>query len=192
MNENEGVHALDIQDRGNLDERRRKYLEIAEEKVGFLPNVLKAMAFDNTKLAAFADMYNDLLLGESGLSKLEREMIAVVVSSINKCFYCLTAHGQTVRALSGDPILGEALVMNYRAARLSPRHKAMLDFAAKLTESPAAIEEEDRAALRAAGFEDQDIWDIVAVAAFFNMTNRMASGTDMQPNREYHALDRGA
>lgn len=192
MTRDTGVHALDIADRGNLDERRQAYLAIAEEKIGFLPNVLKAMAFDNAKLAAFADMYNDLMLGESGLDKLEREMIAVVVSSINRCFYCLTAHGQAVRALSGDPALGEVLVMNYRAAELSARHRAMLDFAAALTERPDRIEESHRAALRAAGFGDQDIWDIVAITAFFNMTNRMASGTDMKPNAEYHALDREA
>ena len=105
-----------------------------QEKLGFVPNVLKAYAFDMAKLEAFVAMYNDLMLAPSGLSKLEREMIAVAVSSQNRCYYCLVAHGAAVRQISGDPALGELMVMNYRAARLSKRQRAMLDFAVKLTE----------------------------------------------------------
>ena len=161
-----------------------------DEKFGFVPNVLRAYAHDNAKLEAFTVMYNDLMLAPSGLSKLEREMIAVVVSSLNRCYYCLAAHGAAVRQLSGDPVLGEMMVMNFRAADLGPRHRAMLDFAAKLTERSSAIEEGDRDALRAAGFSERDIWDVAAVAAFFNMSNRMASAVDMRPNREYHAQAR--
>ncbi|MBM3491855.1 MAG: peroxidase-related enzyme [Alphaproteobacteria bacterium] len=186
----EPIHALSIADRGNLDERRQRFLEICVQKLGFLPNVLKAYAFDNAKLSGFTDLYGDLMLGDSGLSKLEREMIAVTVSSINHCFYCLSAHGQSVRQLSGDPILGETLVANYRAARLNPRQRAMLDFAAKLTETPDKMVEADRQALREAGLSDAEIWDVAATAAFFNMSNRMASAIDMRPNREYHFLDR--
>jgi uncharacterized peroxidase-related enzyme len=162
------------------------YFKKCEEKLGFVPNVLKAYAFDNAKLSAFVAMYNDLMLAPSGLSKLEREMIAVAVSSYNRCYYCLVAHGATVRALSGDPALGELMVMNYRAARLSRRERAMLDFAVKLAAEPWSVEEGDRAALRRAGFGDRDIWDIAAVAAFFNMSNRIASATDMRPNSVYH------
>ena len=117
-------------------------------------------------------------------------MIAVVVSSVNKCFYCLTAHGQAVRELSGDPILGEMLVMNYRVADLSARQRAMLDFAEKITIESHRIEESDRADLRSVGFSDQDIWDIANVAAFFNMSNRVASAIDMRPNDAYHAESR--
>ena len=105
------------------------YFAKCQEKLGFVPNVLEAYAFDNAKLEAFVGMYNDLMLAPSGLSKLEREMIAVAVSSVNRCYYCLAAHGAAVRALSGDPALGELMVMNYRAARLTKRHRAMLDFA---------------------------------------------------------------
>jgi uncharacterized peroxidase-related enzyme len=184
------IHALAIADRDNLDETRRRYLEVCVEKLGFVPNVLKAYAFDNEKLRTFADLYNDLMLGESGLSKLEREMIAVVVSSINHCFYCLAAHGAEVRRRSNDPALGEALAANYRAADLSPRLKAMCDFAARLTERPDTVEEADRQRLRDVGFSDQDIWDIGAVAAFFNMSNRMASAVDMRPNAVYHGMAR--
>jgi uncharacterized peroxidase-related enzyme len=166
------------------------YFKKCEEKLGFVPNVLKAYAFDNAKLSAFVAMYNDLMLAPSGLSKLEREMIAVAVSSHNRCYYCLVAHGAAVRALSDDPVLGELMVMNYRAARLSPRERAMLDFAVKLSAEPWGVEDEDRAALRRAGFSDRDIWDIAAVAGFFNMSNRIASATDMRPNSVYHGQAR--
>jgi uncharacterized peroxidase-related enzyme len=131
-------------------------------------------------------MYNDLMLAPSGLSKLEREMIAVAVSSQNRCYYCLVAHGAAVRALSADPPLGELMVMNYRAARLNKRQRTMLDFAVKLTVEPWAVEEQDRNALRRVGFSVRDIWDIAAVAGFFNMSNRVASATDMRPNTVYH------
>ena len=173
-----------------LPEATQKYFDICQDKLGMVPNVLQAYAFDINKLNAFTALYNDVMLADSGLSKLEREMIAVVVSSINKCFYCLTAHGAAVRALSGDPILGEQLVMNYRSANLDARQKAMLDFASLMTESSQDIEEADRAALRSVGFSDRDIWDISAVAGFFNMTNRIASATDMRPNAQYHAQHR--
>jgi uncharacterized peroxidase-related enzyme len=173
-----------------LSPAMQAYFGKCEEKLGYVPNVLKAYAFEMAKLEPFVAMYNDLMLAPSGLSKLEREMIAVVVSSQNRCYYCLVAHGAAVRALSGDPVLGELMVMNYRAARLEPRQRAMLDFAAKLTTAPWAVEEDDRERLREAGFSDRDIWDISAVAAFFNMTNRVASATDMRPNTVYHAQNR--
>ena len=166
------------------------YFAKCQDKLGFVPNVLKAYAFDMAKLSAFVAMYNDLMLAPSGLNKLEREMIAVAVSAHNRCYYCLVAHGAAVRELSGDPALGELMAMNYRAARLSKRERAMLDFAVKLTAGPWRVEEEDRAALRRAGFTDRDIWDIAAVAGFFNMSNRVASATDMRPNSVYHAKGR--
>ena len=166
------------------------YFAKCEEKLGFVPNVLKAYAFAMPKLSAFVAMYNDLMLAPSGVSKLEREMIAVAVSAHNRCYYCLVAHGAAVRQLSGDPPLGELMIMNYRAARLSGRERAMLDFAVKLTAEPWLMEEEDRARLRRAGFSDRDIWDIASVAGFFNMTNRVASATDMRPNSDYHGQAR--
>ncbi|NBN80259.1 peroxidase-related enzyme [Microvirga tunisiensis] len=187
---NAPVIALNLPGAGEFSETTQRYFTKCQEKLGLVPNVLIAYGFDDTKLRAFTDMYNDLMLGASALSKLEREMIAVVVSSVNRCYYCLTAHGAAVRDLSGDPQLGEMLVMNYRAAPLSPRQKAMLDFAHKLTERPAEIEEQDRQALREAGFGDRDIWDIASVAAFFNMSNRVAAATDMRPNDEYHSMAR--
>jgi uncharacterized peroxidase-related enzyme len=181
--------ALDLP-QGELSGEMQAYLAKCDEKLGFVPHVLAAYAQDNAKLEAFAGFYNELMLAPSGLSKLEREMIAVAVSSVNRCYYCLSAHGAAVRQLSGDPVLGEMLVMNYRAAHLSPRHRAMLDFSVKLTETPHLIEEPDREALRKAGFPDKDIWDVAAVASFYNMSNRMASAVDMRPNRAYHGQAR--
>jgi uncharacterized peroxidase-related enzyme len=166
------------------------YFKKCQDKLGFVPNVLVAYAFDNAKLETFVAMYNDLMLGDSGLSKLEREMIAVAVSSQNRCYYCLTAHGAAVRQYSGNPLLGEQLVMNYRVARLDRRQRAMLDFAVKLTAQPWSVEEGDRERLRRAGFTERDIWDISAVVGFFNMSNRVASATDMRPNTVYHGQAR--
>jgi len=183
------VIALDLP-AATLSPQMAAYFRKCEEKLGFVPNVLKAYAFDNAKLEAFVAMYNDLMLAPSGLSKQEREMIAVAVSSQNRCYYCLTAHGAAVRQYSGDPLLGEHLVMNYRAARLSERQRAMLDFAVRLTDEPWAVEEADRDRLRQAGFGERDIWDIAAVTGFFNMSNRLASATDMRPNSAYHSQAR--
>ena len=190
MSKSDFPTALDLPPVSPLPEDTQAYFDLCAEKLGLVPNVLRAFAFDIDKLNAFAAMYNDLMLAPSGLSKLEREMIAVVVSSVNRCFYCLVAHGQAVRALSGKPELGEALVMNWRVADLSERETAMLGFAEMLTEASSRVTEADREVLRAAGFTDRDIWDIAAVAGFFNMTNRLASATDMRPNPEYHALNR--
>ncbi len=192
MSQPDHIHALDlpVPPRDQLDADTQKYFAKCDEKLGFVPNVLLSYSFDAEKLRGFTAMYNELMLGPSGLSKLEREMIAVVVSSINHCFYCLTAHGAAVRQLSGDPALGELMVMNYRAADLPAKQRAMLDFAAKLTKAPAEMGEPDRQALRDAGWSDADIWDIGATASFFNMSNRMASAIDMLPNRQYHGQAR--
>ncbi len=186
------VTALKLREpqRKELSPEVQKYFGVCDEKIGFLPNVLRAYSFNEEKLKPFMAMYNELMQGESELSKLEREMIAVAVSSVNHCFYCLAAHGSAVRRLSEDPALGELMAMNYRFAELEPRQWTMLDFAVKLTERPHEIVEEDRANLRDQGFSNEAIWDICAVASFFNMSNRMASGVDMQPNPEYHSLFR--
>tara|TARA_A100001037_G_C14970019_1_gene553296 strand:+ start:327 stop:908 length:582 start_codon:yes stop_codon:yes gene_type:complete len=186
------IHALDIPipETGELDEDLQKYFAICQEKLGIVPNVLRSYAVVPERLRAFIAMYNDLMLSETGLSKLEREMIATVVSSENKCFYCVVAHGAGVRELSGDPALGELMAINYRAADLSARQRAMLDFAVKMTQAPDTVEEADRQALRDAGFEERDIMDIASVSAFFNMTNRVSTALDRMPNPEYHAKAR--
>ena len=182
--------ALDLPAVSPLPEATQKYFDICQDKLGLVPNVLRAYAFDIAKLDAFSAMYNDLMLSDSGLSKLEREMIATAVSSENKCYYCVVAHGAGVRELSGDPALGELMAINYRAAELSDRQRVMLDFAVKMTNTPAEVEETDREALRNAGFSEHDILDIACVAAFFNMTNRASTALDRMPNPEYHAKAR--
>jgi uncharacterized peroxidase-related enzyme len=186
----ENPTALDLPMVTPLPDGTRKYFDVCAEKLGLVPNVLKAYAFDIDKLNAFTNLYNDIMLADSGLSKLEREMIAVTVSSINRCWYCQVAHGAAVRELSDDPTLGEALVMNWRVAALTERQRAMLEFAETLTTASSKIEETDRQALRNAGFTDRDIWDIASVTGFFNMTNRVASATAMVPNPEYHGAHR--
>ncbi len=183
------VHALPgvpVPERSEVSEATGRYWDKCVEKLGLVPNVLRAYSFDDRKLAGFTTLYNELMLGGSGLSKLEREMVAVVVSAANRCFYCLAAHGAAVRELSGDPELGEMLVMNWRVAPLDARIRAMLAFAWKLTVEPAAMGESDRAALREVGLTDHDIWDLANVVGFFNMSNRVAAAVELMPNREYH------
>ena len=192
MSTDEKIMALDITtpEKSSLPEDMQKYLNLCEEKLGMIPNVISAFSHEPEQCRTFTRFYNEIMFAKTGLTPLEREMIAVVVSSTNHCFYCLTAHGKAVREYSNDPILGEQLVMNYRAATLSDRHVAMLDFAAKLTEASDKIVEKDREALRVAGFSEKEIWDISNVAAFYNMTNRLAAAIDMQPNAEYHFQNR--
>jgi uncharacterized peroxidase-related enzyme len=182
------ITALDLPP-GKLSPEMDAYFKKCDEKLGFVPNVLKAFAFDNSKLEAFVEYRQQLVQNAETLTKLEIEMIATAVSSQNRCFYCITAHGNGVRQL-GTPVLGEMMVQNYRAARLSKRQRAMLDFAVKLTVTPWEVEEEDRDKLRRAGFTNRDIFDIASVAAFYNMTNRLASATDMRPNSVYHGQAR--
>jgi uncharacterized peroxidase-related enzyme len=184
------VSGLCVPDPETLDDDLKALFARCLDKLGIVPNVLRAYSLRPQRLRNFIAMYNELMLAPSGLSKLEREMVAVVVSSANRCYYCLVAHGQAVRQLSGDPELGEMLALNHRIARLEPRTRAMLDFAWKLTKEPAGIGEEDRAGLRAAGLSEEEIFDLVETIGFFNLSNRVASGLDIMPNREYHRRDR--
>lgn len=192
MPQPEHVVKVPLPAEGDLPDEIRSYFAKCVEKLGLIPNVLRAYTINAAKFNTFSRFYNQLMLDteKCALSKLEREMIAVVVSSANRCYYCLVAHGQAVRELSGDPEFGEMMVFNYRVAELSPRHRAMLDFVWTLTLTPHDIGEPHRQRLRDVGFTDQDIFDICDTAAFFNYTNRMAHGLDMMPNRDYHTLSR--
>jgi len=184
------ISIYDLPEFDALDDDTKRYFEVCQDKLGLVPNVLRTFSANPEKLRAFSAYYNTLMLAPSGLTKLEREMVAVVVSSANRCFYCLVAHGQAVRKLSGDPHLGEMLVMNYRVADLSPRTRAMLDFAWKLTTEPWSVDAPDRAKLAEAGLSQSEIFDLADVIAFFNMSNRFAIASDMMPNPEYHGMDR--
>lgn len=184
--------ALDLGPPAKLTAELDAYFTKCREKIGFVPNVLAAYAFDAVKLQAFIDMVDDLMLADSGLTKPEREMIAVAVSAVNHCHYCLTAHGAALRQRLRDPELAEVIAQNWRAAGLPERQHAMLEFAVKLTQHPDKMGEADRVALRKAGFSDRDIWDIAATAGFYNMSNRIAAATEMRPNPEYHHMARTA
>ena len=183
---------LDLDYEGTKDgeDQVKNYLEIVQQKLGFIPNVLAAFAKFPKQFEGFTKLYNALMLGESGLTKLEREMIAVTVSSENHCFYCLVAHGSAVRELSNDPQLGERIAANFRSAELPKKQEELLSFTKKLTKDPSEIGENDRKKLRDVGYTDRDIWDISAIVGLFNMTNRLASATEMEPNNNYHNLAR--
>ena len=181
---------LDYDGKKEGEDQVKNYLNIVNEKIGFVPNVLAAFAKFPKQFEGFTKLYNSLMLGESGLTKLEREMIAVTVSSENQCFYCLVAHGAAVRELSDDPQLGERLASNFESANLSKKHKAMLRFVRTLTKNPSTINENDRQTLTNQGFNDRDIWDISLIVGFFNMTNRLAIASEMEPNDIYHKMYR--
>ena len=184
------VHALRLPDQRRLDAPIKRLFAKCTEKLGFVPNVLRSYTLRPEKLEPFRLYNNALMVGDSGLSRLEREMIAVVVSCVNHCHYCLIAHGAAVRQLSGDARLGDQLVTNYRVARLGARQRAMLDFVWKLSAAPDRMEAADRARLADAGFTDEDVFDTAEVAGFYNMTNRLAAAIEMRPNPEYHDLAR--
>lgn len=179
------LHAVDP-----LPEHIANYFAVCDEKLGLVPNVLHCYTHAPAKFDAFTALYNELMLAPSGLSKQEREMIAVAVSTENHCVYCVVAHGAALRQLSDDPAVAETIAVNFRHAPLNDRHHAMLSFAVKLTNASAQVTETDRQMLRTVGFSDADIFDIASVAAFFNMTNRVASAVGMEPNREYHTQAR--
>jgi uncharacterized peroxidase-related enzyme len=184
------ISKLGVPDKTELDNDLQSLWQKCVEKLGFVPNVYSAYSLKPQRLRNFMAMYNEIMLSDSGLSKLEREMIAVVVSSANRCYYCLVAHGAAVRMLSGDPELGEMMALNYRVAELEPRQRVMLDYAWKMTTAPWLIDDGDRAALTKVGLSAADMFDLNETVAFFNLSNRMASGTDMMPNREYHRAAR--
>ena len=185
------VSALPVPDPGTLDEDLQKYLQVCEDKLGHVPNVMKVFSLRPSKMRTFIAKYNELMLtDETRLTRLEREMTAVVVSCANRCVYCITSHGQAVREFSGDPVLGDILTVNYREANLTPRQRAMLDYAWKVTTTPAEVGESDREALYAAGLTDEEIFDLTDVIAYFNYTNRMTHGLGMQPNEYYFGCNR--
>lgn len=161
-----------------------------QAKTGFIPNVFLVLAHRPDECRAFFAYYDALMLRDSGLSKAEREMIVVATSAANGCPYCVVAHGAVLRIYAKNPVLADQLTVNYRSADITPRQRAMLDFAAKMARRPEEIEEADVQSLRGEGFSDEDIWDIGAITALFAMSNRLAHLTTMRPNDEFFALGR--
>ena len=161
-----------------------------QSKTGFIPHVFLVLARRPDEFRAFFAYYDALMLREGGLSKAEREMIVVATSAANACPYCVVAHGAVLRIYAKNPILADQLAVNYRHADVTPRQRAMLDFAVKMARRPEEIEEPDLATLRGSGFSDEDIWDIGAIAALFAMSNRLAHLTDLRPNEAFFSLGR--
>jgi uncharacterized peroxidase-related enzyme len=168
----------------------RSLFQRAREKLGFIPNVFKVFAARPEHFKKWRAHFNEVTIGDSELSLAEREMIAVAVSAENHCLYCLTAHGAGLRQALGDQVLGDRITLDYRRAGLDERTTAMLDYAVKITARPVECGEADIERLRAVGFSDQAIWDIIETAAMYNFTNRVAAASGMLPNREYHMLGR--
>ena len=159
-------------------------------KIGFVPNVFRAYARRPEHFRAFMAYHDVLMKAPGGLSRAEREAIVVAVSSENRCQYCMTAHGAALRILGKDPLLAEQIANNWRTAELSPRWRAMLEFASRVNEPGFAATDAEIDAMRACGFSDDDIWDVAAIAAFFGFSNRMAGLMDMRPNAEFYSMGR--
>lgn len=171
------------------DDVRQRILEV-QEKSGFVPNVFLALAHRPDEFRAFFAYHDALMLRPSGITKGEKEMIVVATSGANRCLYCVVAHGAILRIYEKNPLLADQVAVNHRKADITPRQRAMLDFAIKVCLDSAAVDETDFAALRAHGFSEEDIWDIGAITALFGLSNRMANLTSMQPNPEFYLLGR--
>ena len=171
------------------DDLRTRILEV-QEKAGFVPNVFLALAHRPAEWRAFMAYHDALLLKEGGLSKGEREMIIVATSAANQCLYCVVAHGAILRIYEKNPLVADQIAVNHRKADITPRQRAMLDFAMKVCTASHTVDDSDFAALRAHGFSDDDAWDIGAITAFFGLSNRMANLTGMRPNDEFFLMGR--
>ena len=171
------------------DDIRQRILAV-QEKSGFIPNVFLALAHRPDEFRAFF-AYHDALMEKPGnLTKAEREMIVVATSSVNQCQYCVVAHGAILRIRAKNPLIADQVATNYRKADITPRQKAMIDFAMKVSQTAQLVGDADFDALKAHGFDEEDIWDIAAISAFFGLSNRMANVTSMRPNTEFYSLGR--
>jgi uncharacterized peroxidase-related enzyme len=172
------------------EDMRTRILEV-QARAGFVPNVFLTLAHRPAEWRAFMAYHDALLLKDTGtLSKGEREMIIVATSAANQCLYCVVAHGAILRVYEKKPLLADQVAVNHRKADITPRQRAMLDFAMQVCTASHTVEEADFAALRAHGFDDEDIWDIAAITAFFGLSNRMANVIGMRPNDEFFLLGR--
>ncbi|OAI40661.1 alkylhydroperoxidase [bacterium SCGC AG-212-C10] len=186
----ERISWFPIAERSSLSPESEALFAQVEQKLGFVPNVFRAFAWRGERFERWRAHFEHVMEPTPGLGRAEREMISVVVSMQNQCLYCLTAHGFAVRAILKDPVKGERILLDHHRAGLSEKHVAMLDYAVRITNDPANCSEDDVDELRAVGYSDEEIWDIIEVAATFNFTNRLASATGMMPNPEYHGMAR--
>jgi len=190
MNSPHAVSRYPVPDLGTLPEDIRARILKVQEKSGFVPNVFLALAHRPDEFRAFFAYHDALMEKDSGLTKAEREMIVVAVAGANGCQYCVVAHGAILRIRAKNPLIADQVAINYREADITPRQRAMLDFALKVAEDSRAIDERDFAALRAHGFTDEDVWDIAGVSAFFSLSNRLANFLALRPNDEFYLLGR--
>jgi uncharacterized peroxidase-related enzyme len=181
---------FDVPDIDDLPDAVRDRIEYEEDRAGFRPNFLSAMAYRPRQFEAFFE-YHDAIVEESDLAREEIEMIIVAVSGANDCLYCVVAHGALLRIYAEDPLLAEQLATNYRTANISETHRTMCEVAVKLTEEPGDVTEADLDKLREVGYSDGEIWDIASLTALFNLSNRLASFADIRPNEEFYTLGRG-
>lgn len=180
-----------VPDLADLPEDMRTRILEVQQKAGFVPNVFLALAHRPAEWRAFMAYHDALLLKETGsLTKGDREMIIVATSAVNQCLYCVIAHGAILRVYEKKPLVADQVAVNYRKADITPRQRAMLDFAMKVCTEAHTIAESDFAALRAHGFDDEDAWDIAAITGFFGLSNRMANLTGMRPNDEFYLMGR--
>ena len=184
------ISRFPIPDLNELSEDIRDRILAVQEKTGFIPNVFLALAHRPDEFRAFFAYHDALMEKEGGLSKGEREMIVVATSGLNQCIYCVVAHGAILRIREKNPFLADQVAANYRKADITPRQKAMLDFAAKMSLHAYDVNDSDFEGLRQHGYSDEDIWDIGAIAALFSLSNRMANLTNMRPNDEFYLLGR--
>lgn len=186
------ISVFDVPTEAELPEDIRARILAVQDKAGFVPNVFWVLAHRPEEFRAFFAYHDALMEKESGLTQGEREMIVVATSGINQCQYCVVAHGAILRIREKNPLIADQVATNYRKADITPRQKAMLDFAVQVSNAPHTVGEVERAALREHGFDDEDIWDIGAIAAFFALSNRMANLTAMRPNDEFYLMGRQA
>ncbi|CAA9336711.1 MAG: hypothetical protein AVDCRST_MAG07-2497 [uncultured Frankineae bacterium] len=184
------VSRFPVPDVADLPEDLRERILAVQEKTGFVPNVFLALAHRPAELRAFLAYHDALMEGDGGLTKAEREMIVVATSAARSCTYCVVAHGAILRIRARDPLLADLVATNYRSAGLPERQRRMLDFAVKLSTTPELVEERDLDVLRAAGFDDEQVWDISAITSFFALSNRMALVMALRPNEQFHLLGR--
>lgn len=187
---NETIACFDVPALTDLPEDVRDRLLATQTKAGFIPNVMRVLARRPAEFRAFMAYHDALMDGESGLTKAEREMIVVATSGANHCLYCVVAHGAILRVRAKHTTIADQIATNYRQAELSARQRAMLDYAMKVSREAASLSEADRQAALDAGLSVEDLWDIASVAAFFAMSNRLASATEMKPNAEFYGMGR--
>jgi len=191
MTEQTPISCFSVPEVTTLPEDIRERLQTVEQKAGFVPNVMRVLSRRPAEFRAFMAYHDALMEGESGLTKAEREMIVVATSGANHCQYCVVAHGAILRIRAKNPLIADQVATNYRQADITPRQRAMLDYAMKVSQRSAEVTESDRETAKAAGLSDEDLWDIASISAFFAMSNRLASATEMRPNEEFFGMGRG-